>query len=339
MKKEQEETVCFIPHPSSLIPYSLLWGCAAGLLLVAGGQAGYVMLGGNFHTVIPGRVYRCAQLSAAGLERVIRRHGIRTVLNLRGRDASSAWYPAECEVTQRLGVVREDIELCSTHVPWPDEVRGLVEVLERSRYPVLIHCERGGDRTGLASAVVLLLTEGASLAEARGQLGLRYGHVRLGAAALDRFLHLYEDWLHRNGREHSPAAFRCWAGRDYCPGEYRAALEVLEVPRWVPRDRPWAVRVRCHNDSVQTWGLRPGKNAGIHLGYVLRDDRDGSSVQGRSGLFHGEVAPGQNIDLTLSLPARPTPGRYSVLVDMVKEGECWFHEAGSRPLRLQVEVR
>jgi hypothetical protein len=318
---------------------ALLWGCATGLFLAVGGQAGYVILGGNFHIVVPGRVYRCAQLSGAALERAVHRHGIRTVLNLRGRDVSAPWYPVECAVTQRLAVVQEDIELCSMHVPWPDEVRRLVEVLDRRKYPVLIHCERGSDRTGLASAVVLLLTEGRTLAEAREQLGLSYGHVRLGAGPLDEFLDLYADWLEAHQREHTPAAFRCWVERDYCPGEYRATLEAVDVPRWVPRDRPWGVRVRTHNTSVKTWHLQPGKNAGIHLGCVLWEDHDDASVQGRAGLFHAEVAPGASLELTLSLPARHEPGHYSVLVDMVKEGSCWFHEAGSRPLLLKVEVR
>src|SRR5947209_5955661 len=59
----------------------LLWGCTAGLLAASGVEAWNVLIGSNFHTVIPGRVYRGAQQTGAGLERLVRADGIRTVVN------------------------------------------------------------------------------------------------------------------------------------------------------------------------------------------------------------------------------------------------------------------
>src|SRR5262249_37739738 len=48
-------------------------------LAVLCAEAGRVAFGGNFHTIVPGRVYRCAQPSGADLERFAAEHGIRTV--------------------------------------------------------------------------------------------------------------------------------------------------------------------------------------------------------------------------------------------------------------------
>src|SRR5207253_2463422 len=90
---------------------------------------------------------------------------------------------------------------------------------------------------------------------------------------LDDFLELYRAWLRARGLAHSRAVFRRWARRDYCPGDCRGRVELLDEPRaWV--GEPFALRVRVHNTGVQTWRFRPGTNAGIHLGYILWDPHD-----------------------------------------------------------------
>src|SRR5262245_38481419 len=62
----------------------LAWAAALGLLLAVAAEAYRVALGANFQAVVHGRVYRCAQQSPAGLERLVAAHHIRTVVNLRG---------------------------------------------------------------------------------------------------------------------------------------------------------------------------------------------------------------------------------------------------------------
>ena len=38
----------------------------------------YLYLGPNFHAIVPGECYRCAQLSSQNLEETVKAHGIRT---------------------------------------------------------------------------------------------------------------------------------------------------------------------------------------------------------------------------------------------------------------------
>src|SRR5262249_8847826 len=168
------------PNGRRAWPVMVLWGCAVGLVLGVVGETGNVMFGRNFHVVIPGRVYRCAQPSAAALERTVQAHRIRTVVNLRGLGMDSPWYLDECRATHRLDVNQEDIALSASRMPSVTEVRRLLEVLDNTEYPVLLHCRQGADRTGLASVMVLLLQTDTGLDEARKQLGLRYGHFALG---------------------------------------------------------------------------------------------------------------------------------------------------------------
>src|SRR5262249_3124174 len=152
-------------------------------------ELGRVFLGTNEHAVIPGLVYRCAQRSGSDLERTIREHGIRTGVNLRGSNPLIPWYIEEAQATLCTGINQEDICFSAGRLPSFVEVRRLLEVLDRAEYPILLHCKRGADRTGLASAVVVLLRPGSTLADARWQLGLRFGHVAYRRPGyLDEFL-------------------------------------------------------------------------------------------------------------------------------------------------------
>src|SRR4051812_20167920 len=73
-----------------------------GCLLACAVEIGRMVVGRNTHVVVPDRVYRSAQFAPAQLEAFVRAHGVRTVVNLRGRPFD-AWYPAESQATQALG--------------------------------------------------------------------------------------------------------------------------------------------------------------------------------------------------------------------------------------------
>ena len=102
---------------------------------------------------------------------------------------------------------------------------------------------------------------------------------------------------------------------------------------------PLAVLVRCTNQSVKPWRLRPGTNAGIHvLWQVLKPDEE-VVKEGRAGLFHAEVLPRGAIELTLALPAIAVPGRYRLRIDMADEQHAHFHQLGPQPLEVELQVR
>src|SRR5262249_32342294 len=304
------------------------------------GEAGRVVLGRNFHVVVPGQIYRCAQLNGATLERFIQAHGIRTVVNLRGFSPDFPWYCRECRVTHRLDVNQEDIAFSAARLPAVGEVRRLIEVLAHTEYPILLHCRQGAARTGLAAVIALLLHTDATLDAARRHLGLRYGHFAVGRTAhLDRFIDLYADWLRDHEWGHSRQTFRQWVEEAYCPGECRCEFEPLELPALIPRGAPTRIRLRVHNRSLKPWRLRPENHVGVHLAFLLKDAQDRSVMSGRAGLFDAQVDPGQSIDLTLALPAVTQTGRYRLLVGMVDERHCWFYQTGSEPLERALEAQ
>jgi protein tyrosine phosphatase (PTP) superfamily phosphohydrolase (DUF442 family) len=315
-------------------------GCLFGVILALLIEASQLIVGGNFHVVIPGHVYRCSQPSARDLDERIERYGIRTVINLRGNGNPAPWYLDECRATHRHDVCQEDLCFSAGRLPATQELRRLVEVLDHTEYPVLFHCNRGADRTGLASAVALLLKTDATLAEGRRQLSLRYSHLALGRPAnLARFFDLYSEWLAGQGLCHSAPVFRQWLLDEYCPGECRCNLELVNPPDRVTPGEPFALLVRCRNTSIKLWRLRPESNAGIHLFAVVTDGNGKYVAQGKAGLFDAVVNPGEHIDLTLAMRQIPLPGKYQLQFDMVDEQHCYFNQAGQEPLEWELDVR
>lgn len=308
-----------------------------GLALVA--ETGRVLVGPNFHTVDPGRAYRCAQPSPEELADLVRRFSIRTVVNLRGHCPEAEWYREQCRACARLDICQEDICFSAGRLPSVPEVRRLVAALDHCDYPILFHCQRGADRTGLASAVYLLLHGTGDYASARRWLGPRFGHVALGRPAnLDRFFALYEAWLASQGQPHTPERFRAWALHDYRPGACWAEVQLLAFPSAVRPREPFACRVRCRNLSTETWHFRPGHNAGTHVNFTVLNAVNQAVAVGKAGLFHAEVAPGATRDVTLAVPGLAEPGRYLLLVDLAEEQHCSFFQVGSEPLEWEFDV-
>jgi Tyrosine phosphatase family len=323
--------------------YAVLRGCLAGLIAAVSVEAVYVFIGSNVHVAAPGAVYRCARLDPPELERVVRQLHIRTLVNLCGCSDPLPWYLEESRATCRLGICQEDLSFSAGRMPPVYGIRHLIEVLDHCDYPILIHCHRGIDRTGMACTIALLLHTDAGLAEAREQLGLRYGHLPVNRTGnIDRFFDLYQEWLDKQGKAHSPTVFRDWAMNEYCPAECRADITLLdpaERPLHMTANQPLGFRIRCKNTSIKPWVMQPGNNAGIHAGWVLLNENDQYVLEGRSGLLDAVVQPGENIDLTVALPGL-NPGRYQVQLDMIDEQQAWFFQMGAtQPLTLPLEVR
>lgn len=317
-----------------------LRGCLIGAGLALVGEAGRVLVGGNSHVVLPGKIYRSAQPSPAHLERLIHDLGIRTLVNLRGCCAGHDWYREECRVSARFEISQEDLCFSAGRMPSVPEVKRLVQVLDHGEPPFLFHCQRGADRTGLASVVALLLTEGVPYDTARRQLGLRFGHVALGRPAnLDFFFRLYEEWLQQRQVVHTPERFRTWVQESYRPGACWAELELLEKPGIICVGDPWRCRIRCHNRSVRTWHFKAGSNAGIHLNFIVSDLQGGTIALGKAGLLTAEVPPSESIDLAIALPGMPRPERYRLMVDLVEEQHCNAYQVGSEPLEWEFEAK
>lgn len=299
-----------------------------------------VLFGRNLHEVAAGRVYRSSQRDGADLTRLVAQYKIKTVVNLRGTCDLMDWYQAECRAAHELGLSMEDISMSAGRLPSIGEVNRLVEVLDHSEYPIIFHCRRGADRTGLASAIYQLLYSNQPFERARTQLGLRYGHLAIGrTASLDHFLGFYESWLKQQNIPHAPSIFRDWLLHHYQPAECLCEVQALNVKSVYSREERASMSFRFYNRSQQTWHFLPGSKAGDHAWFTLFDSGGNAVLLDRAGMFHRDVPPGGSIDLTVHLAPIVKPGRYRMMVDLCNEQQCSFFQVGSEPLEQEIEVR
>lgn len=189
------------------------------LILIALGAGAWYESTANFGAVQEGRIYRSGQMRGEQIGTIVHAKGIKTVLNLRGSHPDEAWYRAERAAVLGHGATQVDIALSSCEWMSRAQARTIVQVLDTCEYPVLIHCWRGAERTGLVSAFTVLLRPGGSLDQARAQFSLAYLFLPVGDGALmPHHLDQYEQWLQNQHLSHSPAQFRRWINEGYQPG-------------------------------------------------------------------------------------------------------------------------
>ncbi len=132
---------------------------------------------GNFHAVIPGELYRSAQLSPEQLETYVRDNGIRTIVNLRGENRKSGWYNEEVRTAQRLGIEHVDFKMSARKILTPERADQLVDILRSAQKPILIHCQAGADRSGLVAVIYSQELAGIDPKQAARQFSIAYGHI------------------------------------------------------------------------------------------------------------------------------------------------------------------
>ena len=172
----------------------------------------------NFHVVEPGKFYRSAQLTGEEFEDVVRRYGIKTVINLRGSKPGQWWYDDEASALAKLGVRLESVGFFTEHVPSAVQLTKYTELLREVPRPILVHCRAGSDRTGEATAMYIMDYMNGSREQALTALTFQYLHVELFQPAKRYFIEHYRgpEWA-AHGYDPCSAEFRAYASKWVCP--------------------------------------------------------------------------------------------------------------------------
>lgn len=145
----------------------------------------------NFAEVVPGKWYRSNHPTPRRIARLVRQHGIRTILNLRGERYCGSEALSR-EAAGRLGLDHVYMAFESRGAPHRERILRFHAIWQTVTTPVLMHCKSGADRAGLASGLVVMF-EGGSAADALEQLSWRFGHFRRAASGiLDAFFLRYQ---------------------------------------------------------------------------------------------------------------------------------------------------
>jgi hypothetical protein len=170
---------------------------------------------GNFGVVKRGLVYRSAQ-PKDDLAALVDEWKVASILNLRGGGTSDSFYSNEVQVTSAKGIDFYDFPMSATRRPSRRDLLVLLDLFQRCRYPLLIHCKSGSDRTGMASALYLMAQADTPPDRALESFSLYYGHIPLfGPDRLHEPFHEYAEWLKQGSLSHSPQRLREWVEREY----------------------------------------------------------------------------------------------------------------------------
>ena len=119
---------------------------------------------------------------------------------------------------------------------------------------------------------------------------------------------------------------------------WRAALDVA-VPGPVDPDEMAIARVTAQNIGALRW-VPPGDVwPRLYFTYhVFHGGGDVAVWDGHRTPVGRILDPGEQAEFLVLFRAPDSPGDYEVEWDMVSEGECWFAETGSQPIRTRLTV-
>ncbi len=131
----------------------------------------------NFRVVIPGLLLRANQLQPPIFNAYITEHGIKAVINLIGAQPTEELWQQEVADCELQGVALYNLALKVHEFMQPQDLAVLLSIFDEAPGPLMIHCRRGVDRTGVAAGLWLLEKGGVTRQVACQQLNyLCYGH-------------------------------------------------------------------------------------------------------------------------------------------------------------------
>lgn len=165
---------------------------------------------------LPGGMWRSSQPSPQQIRRLHARHGLQTIINLRGPNLRGS-YALEQATCSELGIKLVDFSIHSGDMPSAAQVLALKDLFAQIAYPALMHCKSGADRAGLAATLYRHFQLGEPIAQIR-ELRLKYVHFKGSRAGiLDYFL---DSYLAANAR--LPVDFLTWLTTEYDPAALTA---------------------------------------------------------------------------------------------------------------------
>lgn len=181
----------------------------------------------NLYPVAEG-VWRSNQPDAKRVHRY-KEMGIRAILNLRG-EGRLPFYLFESAAAREAGIEIVNLPLSARDLVPPERLIELETVFRTIPRPFVMHCKSGADRAGFASALYLMMIEGAPVEVAQKQLSLKFAHLeRSKTGVLDHFLRYYARQNRRTG-----ISLMDWIRTEYDPEEVKRSFADWLKGRWEP---------------------------------------------------------------------------------------------------------
>jgi len=147
--------------------FAIIGLALGGLLLFTLFRIGYwYYFQYRFVEVVPGRLFRCQAMPPERMRKTVRKHGIRTVIDLRRPKNAGEAIEAERRAVEDAGV--NYINLPVNQTPTEKHIRAYLETVDGLEPgPLLVHCRDGRGRCVFYCAIHLIEYEGLTRDEAR----------------------------------------------------------------------------------------------------------------------------------------------------------------------------
>jgi len=198
----------------------------------------------NFHWIVPGEAARSAQGAAPPFARILKRRGIKSLVNLRGHHPNYLWWRREKRLCARLGMAHFDVMLDSRRLPMRQMLASLLDAFDKAPRPLVVKCSGGQDRTALAASIYLIQKRGwGALPDAKAHFArFPYLHFpKRGQKWLEQFPRYAEfaargrpiaEWI-RN--DYDTEAFDAWLRENGMGDSFKS---VFTLP-WTPHRPRW----------------------------------------------------------------------------------------------------
>jgi undecaprenyl-diphosphatase len=164
----------------------------------------------NVHTLVPGKIYRSAQLGERGLTHYTKQLQLKTIINLRGKWPDDHWYQVESQFAKTHDLNYYPIQFSAYQLPTKKRLRQLVTLLQTAPKPLIFHCEGGADRTGMAAAItVILYDKNPSMDAIKKQASWHYNAISRNTVGY-QVLRNYFAWLKAHHIQSSKERFLAW---------------------------------------------------------------------------------------------------------------------------------
>lgn len=136
----------------------------------------YILNKNNFHEIVPSKVYRSGELRNDKLIENIKKYNIKTIIDLRkGSDHNKRTELREENIAKNLGISYQWIPMVGSNTKQHKAIEKLISLSESIEEPILIHCSSGTHRSGVITAIWLMIKEEVSPEKAAEQLSPKFG--------------------------------------------------------------------------------------------------------------------------------------------------------------------
>jgi protein tyrosine/serine phosphatase len=130
----------------------------------------------RFGVVEAGKLYRAGEITPAGLAKIARERGLRTVIDFGAHEPGSPEEVRESRSAAALGLTRFVLRLEGDGTGNLNNYARALEIMnDPARQPVLVHCAAGTQRTGCAVALYQRMHTGAGVDQLLAEAA-RYDH-------------------------------------------------------------------------------------------------------------------------------------------------------------------